>query len=144
MPIVGLSLATTREYQSMYDSAKGTPDATVFMLGTLDSRVMGVIRDKASSTIIHGRNTDDQRVETKLALSEVNADTVRFGVKGWRNLKDAEGNDLAFKTIRQMVGGKVYQVIPDDLLMLIPNQVIDELASEIRGDNEATEDEIKN
>ena len=47
MAIVGLSSTGTRKVQLRSDSAKGTDDATNFIIGSITARQMAVIKDEA-------------------------------------------------------------------------------------------------
>lgn len=143
MPIIGISLSAEREYQSRFDPAKDTPEATVFSLGTLDSRVFGKLRDMATTIQVDPSRPEDE-VSTTVNLNEINYATVQFGLKGWRNFRDATGNDIPFKTTRRAVGGSTYHVVDNDTLKRLPAAVISELADEIRRDNELTESAAKN
>jgi hypothetical protein len=44
-----------------YDSAKGTPEATKFTIGTLDSRVYGRLKDMATSITVDPTNPQDRK-----------------------------------------------------------------------------------
>jgi hypothetical protein len=143
MAIKGLSLSDTRDYQSELDDARGTPEATTFKIGTLDSRVFGMIRDKATSISVDPNNPNGD-VQTSINMNEVNFATVQYGLKGWSNFRDDRGNDIAFKTIKRSHGGASYDVVDPDLLKQVPSVVISELAEQIRADNEVPVAEAKN
>ena len=143
MSIKGLSLHSVRQYQSIYDDARGTDDATSFDIGTLDSRVFGMIRDKATSISL-APTIPTGAVPTAIYMNEVAFATVQYGLKGWRNFRDDAGNDIAFKTVKRSHGGQSYDVVDPEVLKRIPNVIINELAEQIRGDNEVTADDAKN
>jgi len=143
MAIVGLSLAATRPFQSRLDSARGTPEATTFRLGTLDSRILGKIKDMATTINVDPTQPDDE-VSTSINGNEVNFQTVAYGLKGWENFKDAKGNDIAFQTLTRRHSGQVYEVVDPEVLKLVPQAVLAELAYEITRDNEVSETEGKN
>lgn len=143
MPIVGIALAATREFESKYDSAKGKPEATRFTLGTLDSRVYGMLKDKATSLSVDATSQATD-VTTNINANEVGFLTVCFGLKGWENFNDAEGKPIKFKTIPRSLGGSSYKIADPALVGLIPEAVIGELADEIRKDNELSEADAKN
>jgi hypothetical protein len=142
MPIVGITLDSTRDYVSKLDTAK-PPEATVFVIGTLDSRIFGILRDRGTVIQVDPTRGDDN-VQTSLNLNEVNFLTVQYGLRGWRNFKDSAGADIAFKTSTITHGNKPYTVVDADLLRRLPGVVISELAEEIRKENELTETEAKN
>ncbi len=142
MAIIGLSLEATRDYESKFDPARGTPEATKFILGTLDSRVAGKLRDLATTVMVDPNKPDDE-VATKINMEDVNFQTVQFGAR-WENLVDTNGNAIECNTKNRSLGGKSYKVVDPDTLRLIPMAVIRELADEIRKVNELDEDAAKN
>ena len=143
MPIVGITLDTTREFVSSYDDAKGTPEATVFIIGTLDSRIFGLLRDKGTTLQVDTSRPNDE-VQTQINASEVAFLTVQYGLKGWKNFRDAAGNDLVYKTVRRTHSGQTYSVVDPEILKRLPSAIITELAEQIRSDNEMSESEVKN
>jgi hypothetical protein len=143
MPIIGLTLDATKEYVSTLDSAKGTEEATVFVLGTLDSRVFGMLRDKGT-TIHVDPNSPNDDVATSINMNEVAFQTVQYGLRGWRNLKDGKGEDIKFKTVKRNHGGQSYAVADPDVIKRLPQAIISELSEEIRRENELSADEAKN
>ena len=143
MPIIGITLDTTYDYQSEYDSSRGTPEATTFTVGTLDSRIFGMLRDKAMVISSDPTNPDGD-TETILKGNEVAFLFVQYGLKGWENFKDSKGNDIKFKTVKRTHGEKSYTVADPELVKLIPGVVITELAAEIRKSNDLEVAEEKN
>lgn len=143
MPIIGITLETTRDYVSAYDEAKGTPEATVFSIGTLDSRIFGLIRDKSTTLQVDATSQNDE-VNTQINANEVAFMTVQYGLRGWKNFRDSQGNDIPFKTVKRNHAGQSYVVVDPQILKRLPAAVVVELANEIRTDNEMTEIETKN
>lgn len=141
--IKGIKLDAVRNYVSNLDPAKGTDEATVFELGTLDSRIMGRITDKATTMSINPNRPDDE-VDTTVNASEVAFETVQYGLRGWKNFVDDDGKEIPFKTTKRNHGGTSYRVVDEDVLKMLPRAVIVELAAEIRKDNELSEAEAKN
>jgi hypothetical protein len=41
---------------------------------------------------------------------------VRFGLKGWRNFKDAAGSEITPAFVKAFIAGKSYQVLADDVV----------------------------
>jgi hypothetical protein len=138
MAIKGLSLSSIRVYESKLDPAKGTPEATKWQLGTLDSRVMGMIKDMATSFTVNPAAPTDE-VETSINRNEVNFQLVSYGLRGWSGFVDDKGNDLPFKKLTRRHGGSTYDVVDPDSIKLIPQAIIEELANEIGKDNEVSE-----
>jgi hypothetical protein len=135
MPIIGITLDASREYQSAYDSAKGSPEATTFEVGTLDSRIFGMLRDKAM-VIASDPGDPNAEAETILKGNEVAFLFVQYGLRGWSNFKDESGKDIPFRTVKQRHGNQVYDIADPNLVKLIPGVVITELAGEIRKAND--------
>lgn len=144
MAMHGLNLTKTFEYVSNLDPAKGTPteksDATIWKLGTLDSRVMGYLRDMSTKFTVSQANMtgENNSVETSVSQSEQDFETVRFGLKGWTNFKDEDENDIKFETKTKMLAGsgKSYQAVTPELVSMIPGELITELATRIRSGQE--------
>lgn len=143
MAIIGLKLDAERNYESNLDSAKGTKEATVFQIGTLDSRIFGRIKDQATRFVVDPNAPNDE-VETAVNASEVNFQTVQYGLRGWKNLRDDAGNDIPYKTVKRTHGGQSYRVCDPEQLKLVPQAVIEELAHEIARSNEVSEAQEKN
>ncbi len=142
MSITGLSLSSTRHFESKYDPDKGTEAATRFTILTLDSRVAGKLRDMSTTMHLDPQRPDDE-VETSINMEDVNFQTVQFGVT-WENLLDVDGNEIEYKTIGRRLGGKSYKIIDPDVLALVPLSVIQELAEEVRKVNEFEENQEGN
>lgn len=143
MPIIGITLDSARDFVSSYDDAAGTPEATVFRIGTLDSRIFGLIRDKSTTMQVDPSRPSDE-VQTQINANEVAFMAVQYGLRGWKNFRDSGGNDIPFKTIKRYHAGQSYTVVDPSILMRLPSVVLTELADEIRKDNEITEVEAKN
>lgn len=125
MPITGLSLAENTPFRSSYDNAP-EDQQTVFILGAVDVLVRSSIQDNAQSW---ESAEGGMRLVNKTAYR--NIELVRFGLKGFEKFKDEKNNDIVFKTIDRVVGGKLYKVLSDDIVFKIPPEVLQELAEEI-------------
>lgn len=143
MAIVGLTLDASRVHELDRDPAKGTPEATRFTLGTIDSRVFGKIRDKGTAFKMDPSRLDDE-VETTINQEEVNFELCQFGILHWENFEDKDGQDIAFKTVKRNMRGKSYTIVDPDVLCRLPRIDLAELAKEISKDNDVTEDDAKN
>lgn len=131
MALTGMSMAATRRYVSERDPAKGTTDATNFILGTIDVFVMAALGDSMLAF--------DENGVRSIRLNAQRIELVRFGLKGWEKFKDANGNDLAFKTTTRNVLGREYTVAHDDVIAQLDLALIAELANEISKDNNLLE-----
>lgn len=143
MALIGITLDTTREYVSDLDPAKGSDEATVFVLGTLDSRIFGMIRDKATTMSVDPTDPNGE-VNTTINVNEVAFTTAMYGLKGWKNFRDGKGNDIKFATIKRTHGNQSYTVVDPEVLKRLPSVVIMELAEQIKTDNDVSEDAAKN
>ena len=131
MAIKGIKIGQEIDFESDHDDAKGTPEATVFKLRVLDGILLGHLVDKAGSA---------QKAGDMEAAREI----VSYGLGGWERFRDDDGNDIAFKTVKRMVGGVEYPAIHTDALKLIPVPVQFELSMAIINANRLTKEEAKN
>lgn len=97
MAISGLSLSKTLDYRSQSNpvvvAAKGDPnadlsEATVFVLGAIDLFVVSAVFDRALEFRRDGGNDVEA---AKVKMNEMAVETVRYGLKGWRNMLDSDG-----------------------------------------------------
>ena len=142
MSLVGLRADATREFQSSHDPAKGTDDATVFTLGTLTARVQVFLRDQATKFKPDPENPD--KVIADFLPNSAAYETVRFGLRGWRNFKDEKGNDLPFKTVKKNLGGREYEFVSEESIELLHADIIRELSEELSKLNNLSEEQSKN
>ena len=142
MPITGLKLGAERLYYSKYDPDAGTPQGTKWTVKTLDSRVMGRLRDQATTMHVDPSRPDDH-VDTSINMEDVNFQLVQFGVE-WENLRGHDGQEIECRMVGRRIAGQSYKIIDPDFLRLVPLKVISELADEVRKDNEFGEDERGN
>lgn len=136
--IKGISINETEEYVSKYDLGD---NPTIWIIGVLDSLTMAEIRDMI--TIFE----NDEFVgtsKTKLKINVADAETVRHGLKGFKNFYSSNGTVIEFKTERRNMGTKVMNAVNDDVLRTIPLYIIRELAEVIRSKNVLSEIESKN
>ncbi len=142
MSIIGLNLGSTRAFESTHDPDKGQPEATKFVLTTLDSRVMGKIRDRAATMRVDPTRPDDE-VDTSINIEDVNFMTAQFGITGWENFRGHNGEDIDFKSVGRRLAGKSYVIVDPEVLARVPLAIIREIADEIRKDNELDEQDEK-
>lgn len=144
MPITGLSLDTERVVESALDPDKGTDKATKFTICALDSRVYGRLKDKATTMMIDPSRGEQDAVQTNINSNEVAFETVMYGLRGWENFVGKDGKDIKFKSTKRTHGGQSYKVADPDLVKMIPQAVLLELAEKIQAENELSETESKN
>jgi hypothetical protein len=140
MAIIGMNLAKEKKFVFSGDPAKGSKDETAFLYGTLDSRILGILQDKATSVKVNP-SAPDEDVDTQINSKAFQFEVCQFGCKGWDNFKDHEGNDIKFKTIKLNRGGKSYTVVDPDVLAQVPGIVLEEFAFKIMAANELSEKE---
>ncbi len=141
--IVGLTLNSQVAYQSKSDPDYGTEKATTFQLGSLDSRIVGKLRDDATSFAVNP-NAPEEEVDVSIGQNELYYLACMFGLKGWTNLVDSDGNDIRYRTRKRNVAGRTYEVVDDMTLSRIPQGVLVELGREILEANEVSETDVKN
>jgi len=71
-------------------------------------------------------------------------DFVAFGLKGFDGFIKADGKQVYFKSEERNVNGKIYHVVADDVLKIIPGDIVRELAEQIKNINNVDEEERKN
>jgi len=140
MAIKTLNLEAEWEFQSKHDGAKGTDDATVFVLGTLSNRLLSYLQDKATTF----KGTSEEDVEASIMNASLAIEIVRYGVRDIRNLPNAEGNAIAFETQKKNVHGIDVRAVKSHILDVLPKVIVMEVADELQKRNELSEDEVKN
>lgn len=118
-----------------------TKSPTVFKLRPLDVFLQGYIWDNSSS--IKGKSGESD-VEMVTRVNQTNIDTVRFGLAGFDNLKDEKGNGLTFKTQKDVVNGRPYEVASDETMRLFGVKLVGELSRKIQSLSEVSAEDEKN
>ena len=119
-------------------------DPTTWMLGILDSLVKTRLTDLG---MVYKYNPDapaDSVAETHMNIAEQDLEFVRYGLKGFKNFKLANGSEVAFKTEKKTLGNTEYDVVSDVTLKFIPRIVLTELAKKIAEENVLSDAEEKN
>lgn len=145
--IIGLNLDTTLEHVSKFDPDKekhekgegGNP--TKFSLITLDSRVMGHLKDKATRMSVNPKAKEDDSVLTEVAMNETAFETVQFGLTGIEPFEDENGQQIIFKTVKRNLRGKSYTIAAEAVVNRLPLKVITELAEKLGEMNDLGEAE---
>jgi hypothetical protein len=140
MAIIGMNLSVEKVFVFSGDPDKGTDKATRFKYGTLDSRILGILQDKATSVKVNP-SAPDEDVDTQINSKAFQFEVVQFGCRGWDNFKDDEGNDIPYDTIKLNRGGKSYKVVDPDILASVPGIVLEEFAAKIMAANEMAPEE---
>ena len=115
--------------------------ATTFKLRGLDVFMMGKIYDDAS--VLQGKEgSNEYGIQTK--VNQTNVEAVRHGLVGFKNFKNAKGDDVVFKTQVAVVNGRKYEVVADAIMNMMGVKLIQELAQQIKNISEVTPHEAKN
>jgi hypothetical protein len=130
-----------KEYVSPNDPDGSDP--TTWILGTLDLRARTYIQDETATFEVSSERPTD-KAGVKLRIGERNVLIVRFGLKGWRNLKDAHGQEIPFEQDTVPLDGKSYPVVARRLIEMLPYELIEELAGAILALNTLMEHDRKN
>jgi hypothetical protein len=136
MALKGLTLAETFDFQFDDDPGKGTPDATTFKLRTLDVTVTSHINDNSLSF-------EGETGTPSIKINQSHVERVRFGLCGWDNFQDQDGNHIDFRTVKRNLGGRSYEVAADECLNRLGMERIRELSEAIQKRNRVTRDEEK-
>ena len=114
--------------------------ATVWQLGVLDSRISGQLSDKA--TRFRGNPDYPEDVAMEISPNDKAYRVVQMGLKGFRNFKDDDGNDVEFKTLAQATHSGSINVVINAILERLPAAIIRELSGVIERRNTVTDEEL--
>lgn len=140
MAIQTLNLDAEWDYKSKYDPDRDGENATVFTLGTLSNRLLSYLQDKATTF----KGTNEENVEASIMNASLAIEVVRYGLRGVKNLQDADGKAVEFATQRRNIHGMDVRAVAPQIVNVIPKAVIMELAEELQKRNELSESEAKN
>lgn len=115
---------------------------TIWKIGVLDSITTAMVDD--ITTTFEMPELISTQPKTTLNLKMKNIEVVRYGLRGFTNFKDKTGNDIVYKVKEVARGGKKYSIVADEIMAIIPANVINELADVITKKNVLSETEIKN
>jgi len=124
--IQGIDTSLTKDYISKYDSSE---PKTVWKIGILSAHAFAYVGSKISDPT----KSIDGMIEI-----------VRFGLLGFDNFKDKDGNDVKFQTQSKDLGQHSYYLIADNIICIIPIDIIIELGGKILEMTKLSEQEIKN
>jgi len=137
-------IAIDTSYVSDYSLLQDTEKSVVFQLGVLDSILRAYLDDTHQLIKRNGDDAKDSEIENT-ALHDKFIQFVKFGLKGWKGLKDKNGNDIEFKTEEVTVPrvGK-RQAVTDACINMLDLTWIIELGLKIITNNTVVERDIKN
>lgn len=142
MAIQAVDLSETQDYKSKYDTGDDA-QKTVWKLGALDSRVKKTLEDVAWEYEANPTNPGDAKAKASFNIGKTELEFVQFGLKGFENFMGS-GRQIYFDTEVKNMNGKAYHVLKEDILKIIPGNVIRELAEKIKEINNVSEEEEKN
>lgn len=130
-----IAIGQTKEYVSEIE--KDSKNPTIWIIGAIDSM-------EKSKIVISGMDiTIDEEGNSIVKQKETGISNdfkiVKYGLKGWKNFGDVE-----FKTVKEALFDREIDVVPEDLLRVIPLDIIHELSREIWGENQVSEKLEKN
>jgi len=141
MAIKALDLAEQIKFVSKLD--KGD-DPTIWHLGVLDTRIRKQIEDIALEYEFDPSAPGSAKAKSSFNIGKSELEFVMYGLKGFDNFLKPSGKSVYFKTETKVVGNKTYHIVADEILGIIPGDIIRELAAEIKRINSVGEEERKN
>ena len=131
------AITPDQTFEYICESDRGSEQPTKWVLGILDSRLMAHIEDAVAKLEMGKKGSDHAdpvfRTGTRRWL------LVKFGLRGWVNFVDANGQPFAESFDTTPLFGKSYKTVNDRVLELIPTSVLTELAGELSEQNHLQE-----
>ena len=118
MAVRAVTLTKQLRYQSDDDPAKGTPEATSFILTPLSSWQAAQVSDLLASFTADAASGGEASSNMKVHQAAILA--VRFGLTDWENFVDEADQQIEFKATKQVIGGRTVTAIASDLLDRVP------------------------
>lgn len=116
---------------------------TTWRYRVLDSRLLGMLKDKATKISIDPTNPDGE-IGTEVSQNAYYFNVCSFGLDKPDDFYEDDGSTkVVWRTEKRNFGGKSYEVVSNDTLGKIPDFVIQELAEKIISGNTVTADEGK-
>lgn len=121
-------------------------EATVFVLGSLDNRILASIYDGSLSMSMEasGGGDESRNVDMQMTLNASNYQAVRFGLVDWTNFIDDKGKVISFKKEMIKRDGQTYQVVARECMNCLDVRLISELADKIKARSSVTPALAKN
>ena len=140
--LTGINIYEAKPYISKYDPDKNNP--TTFHIGSMDPFLRSYIEDATTSFKFSSKNPNDL-AEANILASKRNILAVKFGVRDIENLEDPQTKkSVKFEAISTSINGKNFPAVSDEIIKMLPKDLIDELAEVILSANRLTEEEAKN
>lgn len=124
--ITGIDTGLAQDYISKYDNSE---PKTIWKVGVLSARAFAYVGSKISDP-----------TKSLEGMIEI----VRFGLRGIENFKDKDGKDVKFTTQSKDIYSQTFNIVSDNIISLIPVDIIIELGGKILEITKLSEQEIKN
>lgn len=141
MGIKAIDLGETIRFVSEHD--KDEPKTT-WLLGVLDTPTRKQIEDIAFEYEQTPGKPESAKAKATFNIGKSELELVAFGLKGFEEFRDKNGKIINFKTEDRVMRSRVYHVVSDEVLRVIPGNIITELAKKIKDINNVSEEETKN
>lgn len=132
-----IAIGQTKEYVLKQD----TVNPTIWLIGPLDSITKAKIIASFGRVEVKDGKTTYVQGNVDYALN--NFLIVKYGLKGFRNFI-LDGKEVEFKVNKEKVFDREIDAVSDETLSMIPLFVINDLADEIWGENQVSEELAKN
>lgn len=141
MALIAVDPNAVREYSIEGD--EGT-EKTVFLLGLLDPALRASVDDAGMSYSKDSSGDAGSPAAIHLHRNTRALDVVRFGLRGWRSFRDAEGADIPFSRVSVDVPGVgKRQAVSDDCMARLDMPWVREIADAITEANTIGEEQKK-
>lgn len=124
--ITGIDTGLAQDYISKFDNSE---PKTVWKIGVLSAHAFAYVGSKISDPT----KSLDGMIEI-----------VRFGLHGFENFKDKEGKDVKFTTQNKELHSQTFNIVSDNIISIIPVDIIIELGGKILEITKLSEQVIKN
>ncbi|MGA9363317.1 MAG: hypothetical protein WBW16_03020 [Bacteroidota bacterium] len=140
MSLIPYDVTQVREYSVEGDSGE---DRTIFLIGRLDYALRNRVFDEASMYSVNDKGAD-ATATVSVRWHQRNANIVKFGLKGWKNFKDAQGKEILFDQVSVAIPDVGNRKGVSDRCLNLIQPWLAELAREILKDNRLSVEEEKN
>jgi hypothetical protein len=137
--VKAIDIDAVSEYICKEDRELPEEEQTRWKLGVIDSLSLVKI-DRCD--VEFDPDSNEAKVTADILGREM--EYVRYGLKGWDNFKDKNGQEIKPRLNTLSKGGRIAEVLHDDCLRRIPKKIIVELAQVLRGETELSGAERKN
>ncbi len=129
MALIALDVNATKEFSLAGDDGA---DRTVFVLGLLDVPLRAKVDDDSMAFSVNRGEGESGPSTIHLNRNARAVDVVRFGLRGWRGLRGADGNEVPFARTQVQVDGVGMRMgVTDDCMSRLQIEWVRELADAI-------------